>query len=203
MIWNAPKEVPKGGGRPLHPPHDLPIVDPGDLGAGACRRRGRLSIRSRSTVSRGDLPPRGITQKEKPTTASAGRSQARDSQDDHAHGVRTTPRRGCAYPEVDSRNDPHNSATILCLFVTICSIVKAVWLTLSRAWITCTEPSCLVLCISMPVSGGKQISFSCGYCEKGLKSAPRSIMPVCISNIVAAMSSFGARRLSGGVFHIA
>ena len=52
----------------------------------------------------------GSTQK-KTDGGDTGRSQARDSTKPCPRGAQHHPR-GSAYPEVDFRNDPHNSATI-------------------------------------------------------------------------------------------
>mmetsp|Transcript_30395 Transcript_30395/g.97015 ORF Transcript_30395/g.97015 Transcript_30395/m.97015 type:complete len:243 (+) Transcript_30395:173-901(+) len=46
----------------------------------------------------------------------------------------------------------------------------------------CTEPSTRIDCTSRPERGPKRTSFSCGYCDSQARSAPRSTMPICISN---------------------
>ena len=47
-----------------------------------------------------------------------------------------------------------------------------------------SEPSTRAERISSPVSGPNRISFSCGYCDSQLRSAPRSTMPCSISKIM-------------------
>ena len=78
------------------------------------------------------------------------------------------------------------SMIILRRFDTTCSSVSAVRLTESRVPMTSELMSTFASVISSPVSGGKRISASCGYCEIHESSAPRSTKPICISMIVPA-----------------
>mmetsp|Transcript_2675 Transcript_2675/g.8940 ORF Transcript_2675/g.8940 Transcript_2675/m.8940 type:complete len:276 (+) Transcript_2675:4632-5459(+) len=69
-----------------------------------------------------------------------------------------------------------------CILAMTCSMVGVVKLTDSRTLATSSEPSTSSSTISQPVSGEKSSSASCGYCDSQDKSAPRSIMPIWISN---------------------
>mmetsp|Transcript_172357 Transcript_172357/g.552450 ORF Transcript_172357/g.552450 Transcript_172357/m.552450 type:complete len:230 (+) Transcript_172357:1649-2338(+) len=78
----------------------------------------------------------------------------------------------------------HMSDTSLRRFQTTSSIVPMVKFKLRRIMTTSTEPSTRVPITCMLVNGGKHNSASCGYCETQPRSAPLSIMPICISRIV-------------------
>mmetsp|Transcript_1870 Transcript_1870/g.4739 ORF Transcript_1870/g.4739 Transcript_1870/m.4739 type:complete len:356 (+) Transcript_1870:405-1472(+) len=81
----------------------------------------------------------------------------------------------------------HMSLTTLRLFPITSSIVEQVRLRFRRRETTRTLSSTDVPRTCMLVRGGKHISFSCGYCEIQLSSAPLSIMPVWISKTVPAL----------------
>mmetsp|Transcript_348 Transcript_348/g.655 ORF Transcript_348/g.655 Transcript_348/m.655 type:complete len:389 (-) Transcript_348:1086-2252(-) len=73
-----------------------------------------------------------------------------------------------------------------------CSMVSAFRLMLGRTSTTIIDSSIRVDCTSMPVSGAKRISRSCGYCESHCMSAPRSTIPCAISKTNPAPPSFAA-----------
>mmetsp|Transcript_11890 Transcript_11890/g.33205 ORF Transcript_11890/g.33205 Transcript_11890/m.33205 type:complete len:355 (-) Transcript_11890:1230-2294(-) len=81
----------------------------------------------------------------------------------------------------------HMSLTTLRLFPITSSIVEQVRLRFRRRETTRTLSLTDVPRTCMLVRGGKHISFSCGYCEIQLSSAPLSIMPVWISKTVPAL----------------
>mmetsp|Transcript_172365 Transcript_172365/g.552491 ORF Transcript_172365/g.552491 Transcript_172365/m.552491 type:complete len:263 (+) Transcript_172365:1685-2473(+) len=78
----------------------------------------------------------------------------------------------------------HVSLTTFERFPTTSSMVPIVKFKLRRIMTTSTEPSTRVPVTCMLVNGGKHNSASCGYCETQPRSAPLSIMPICISRIV-------------------
>ena len=67
-----------------------------------------------------------------------------------------------------------------------CSSVSADMFSEKRDMITSILPSTSDCRASTPVSGGSSTSFSCGYCDSHVKSAPRSTIPMRISKIVMA-----------------
>eukprot|EP00962_Isochrysis_galbana_P046724 scaffold18878_cov104-Isochrysis_galbana.AAC.2 len=87
-----------------------------------------------------------------------------------------------------------------CILAMTCSMVGVVRLTDSRTLATSREPSTSRSVISHPVSGEKSSSSSCGYCDSQDKSAPRSIMPIWISNTTPLDAASGLD--AGGVHQV-
>mmetsp|Transcript_9797 Transcript_9797/g.28406 ORF Transcript_9797/g.28406 Transcript_9797/m.28406 type:complete len:214 (+) Transcript_9797:3273-3914(+) len=75
-----------------------------------------------------------------------------------------------------------------CILEMTCSIVSACRLTERRMSTTHSFPSTCSRRTSRAERGAKRISRSCGYCESHERSAPRSIMPICISRRMALFS---------------
>ena len=83
--------------------------------------------------------------------------------------------------ETQPRTWSHMSRTTLRRLLSTSSSVSADRLIENAHSITTTEPSMRVRSTSMPVSGPKRISLSCGYCESHEMSAPRLTIPCCTS----------------------